>query len=61
VLGELYVGVHRVVNKVKHEKKLLDFLGLCEVILVDTATSQKFGEISAALYKKGKPIPSNDI
>lgn len=61
VLGELYVGVYRVSNKIKHEKKLLDFLGYCEVILTDTSTSQKFGELSAALYKKGKPIPSNDI
>lgn len=61
VLGELYVGVYRVSNKIKHEKKLLDFLGYCEVILTDTSTSQKFGEISASLYKKGKPIPSNDI
>jgi len=61
VLGELYVGVNRVSNRIKHEKKLLDFLGQCEVILVDTMTSQKFGEISASLYKKGKPIPSNDI
>jgi len=43
VLGELYVGVHRVINKVKHEKKLLDLLGLCEVILIDTTTSEKFG------------------
>lgn len=61
VLGELYVGVYRVSNKIKHEKKLLDFLGYCKVILTDTSTSQKFGEISASLYKKGKPIPSNDI
>lgn len=61
VLGELYVGINRVGNKIKHEKRLLDFLGYCEVILPDTSTSKKFGEISAALYKKGKPIPSNDI
>lgn len=60
ILGELYVGVNRVVNRTKHLKKLLDFLGMCEVILVDTVTSEKFGEISAALFKKGKPIPSND-
>lgn len=61
VLGELYVGVNRVANKIKHQKKLLNFLRLCEVILIDTATSEKFGELSAYLYKKGKPIPSNDI
>ena len=29
--------------------------------MIDTTTSEKFGEISAALYRKGSPIPSNDI
>lgn len=61
VLGELYVGINRVSNKIKHEKRLLDFLGHCDVIMTDISTSQKFGEISATLHKKGKPIPSNDI
>jgi len=61
VLGELYVGIYRVANKIKHERKLLDFLSHCEIIPPDITTSKKFGAISALLYKKGKPIPSNDI
>ena len=61
VLGELYVGINRVANKPKHLKKLQDFLNLCAVIEITAATAAFYGEISAALFKKGKPIPSNDI
>ena len=61
VLGELYVGINRVSNKPKHLKKLEEFLTLCFLVSVDNKTSQLYGEISAALFKKGKPIPSNDI
>ncbi len=60
-LGELYTGVNRVVNKAKHLKKLTDFLKLCTVINIDAITSKYYGETVAALYKKGKPIPTNDI
>ncbi|WP_299568847.1 type II toxin-antitoxin system VapC family toxin [uncultured Pedobacter sp.] len=61
VLGELYIGINRVINKTKHLKKLNDFLTLCSLIDVDGNTSQHYGEITANLFKKGKPIPSNDI
>ncbi len=61
ILGELYVGINRVVNRAKHLKKLIDFLTLCDVALINTRTSEIFGEVSAKLYNKGKPIPSNDI
>lgn len=61
VLGELYVGINRVSNKPKHLKKLETFLNLCTLIEIDTVTSRYYGEITAGLFKKGKPIPSNDI
>jgi len=61
VLGELYIGINRVVNKPKHLKQLETFLKLCTVVDVDATTSQLYGEITAALFKKGKPIPTNDI
>jgi tRNA(fMet)-specific endonuclease VapC len=34
---------------------------LCIVLEIDNITAEFFGEITAALYKKGKPIPTNDI
>lgn len=61
VLGELYIGINRVANKAKHLKKLSAFLQLCNVWNMDEATAMHYGEIVAGLYKKGKPIPTNDI
>jgi tRNA(fMet)-specific endonuclease VapC len=61
VLGELYTGVNRVSNKGKHLKKLTDFLELCTVLNIDGLTAKYYGETIAALYKKGKPIPTNDV
>jgi tRNA(fMet)-specific endonuclease VapC len=61
VLGELYIGVNRVTNKSKHLKVLRDFLELCTVLDVNEETAKHYGEITSLLFKKGKPIPSNDI
>ncbi|WP_315814211.1 type II toxin-antitoxin system VapC family toxin [Paraflavitalea speifideaquila] len=61
VLGELYIGVNRVTNKAKHLKKVNDFLKLCTVINIDSETAIHYGETIAALYKKGKPLPINDV
>lgn len=61
VLGELYIGINRIANKQKHFKILNDFLQLCTVIELNAETARHYGEIVAALYKKGKPIPTNDI
>ena len=38
-----------------------DFLELCSVLNTDIITAQYYGEIVAALYKKGKPLPINDL
>ena len=61
VLGELYTGINRVTNKAKHLKKLNDFLKLCIVLDVDSTTAKHYGAITATLYKKGKPLPLNDV
>ena len=54
VLGELYVGINRVVNKSKHLKMLYSFMKLSTVITIDQDTAKHYGEIIATLYKKGK-------
>ncbi len=61
VLGELYVGVNRAMNKAKHLKMLSQFLTLGTILLIDEVTAKYYGETVAYLYKKGKPIPSNDV
>ena len=60
-LGELYIGVNRVSNKSKHLKMLQDFVQLCTIVDINEETAKYYGEITSALFKKGKPIPSNDI
>lgn len=37
------------------------FLTLCQVSGMDNTTALHYGEIVASLYKKGKPIPTNDV
>ncbi|MEO6870038.1 MAG: type II toxin-antitoxin system VapC family toxin [Ginsengibacter sp.] len=61
VLGELYTGVNRVLNKTKHLKILTDFLQLCTVDNIDSTTANYYGDTMAALHKKGKSIPTNDV
>ena len=60
-MGELYIGIHRVTNKKKHLKRFNDFLSGCTVTDIDTETAGYYGEMVSKLYKKGKPIPMNDI
>jgi tRNA(fMet)-specific endonuclease VapC len=61
VLGELQVGVNRVVNRQKHLEMLNSFMELATIIDIDETTTLHYGEIVADLYKKGKPIPTNDV
>jgi tRNA(fMet)-specific endonuclease VapC len=61
VVGELYIGVNRVANKTKHLKKLTQIIELSNIVNIDVETSKYYGEIVASLYKKGKPIPTNDV
>ena len=60
-LGELYIGVYRVLNKPKQLKQIQEFIELCNVLVIDKETANHYGEIQAELYKKGKPLPVNDI
>ena len=61
VLGELYTGVNRVLDKNKHLKILSEFLQLCKVVNIDSTTAKFYGETMAALHERGKPIPTNDV
>ena len=60
VSGELFVGTNRVINKDAHLKRLNDLL-FTKVFPIDNITSKIYGKIVADLFKKGKPIPLNDI
>lgn len=61
VLGELYVGAFRSVNKEKHLAAINEFLEHSTVFSSDSQTAEYYGSVKATLLNKGKPIPENDI
>ena len=61
VLAELYLGAYRSANEQKHMEQIKTFLLKCTVLSADQATAEACAKVKAALLKKGKPIPENDI
>lgn len=61
VIGELYYGAYKSDNTEKHLKQMQSFLNNCKILQTDITTADIYGNIKAALAKKGKPIPENDI
>jgi tRNA(fMet)-specific endonuclease VapC len=61
VLGELYLGAYRSTQEQRHLREIKDFLLRCTVLSADDVTADNYGRIKAALLKKGKPIPENDM
>jgi tRNA(fMet)-specific endonuclease VapC len=61
VLAELYLGAYRSANEQKHIEQIRTFLLKCTVLSADQATAESCAKVKAALLKKGKPIPENDI
>ena len=61
VLGELFLGAYRSANEARHLQEIKGLLLKCTVLSTDTMTAENYGRIKAALLKKGKPIPENDI
>ncbi len=61
VLGELYFGVYRSSNPVKHMQQVKQFIDNCEVFPIDAETAEIYAIVKNNLLKKGKPIPENDI
>lgn len=61
VLGELLLGAYCSSNPKKHLKIINAFLKKCHVLVIDDQTAKQYAIIKAGLFKKGKPIPENDI
>ena len=61
VIGELYYGAYKSADEAKHIRQVESFLSNCKILQPDNATADFYGSIKAALNKKGKPIPDNDI
>lgn len=60
-VGELYFGAYASNDPDKHKQRIETFLLNCKLISLDNNTADMYGKIKAALKKKGKPIPENDI
>jgi tRNA(fMet)-specific endonuclease VapC len=63
VLGELLFGFQNGSRYLDNRRRLEEFLQQPRVRIVTLTleTAEHFGEISAKLRKRGKPIPTNDI
>jgi tRNA(fMet)-specific endonuclease VapC len=61
VVGELFYGAYNSTNVSAKILQVQSFLADCTVLPSDTTTSEIYGQIKAALIKKGKPLPENDI
>lgn len=61
VLAELLLGAYRSANVHKHIEQIKAFLLECTVLSADQGTAEACSKVKAALLKKGKPIPENDI
>ncbi|HPZ86606.1 MAG TPA: type II toxin-antitoxin system VapC family toxin [Flavihumibacter sp.] len=61
VIGELFYGAYKSADPGKHISRMQQFLENCIPLEPDTGTADAYGRIKAALMKKGKPIPENDI
>ena len=60
-IGELYYGAlysTRIEKNISDIKRITSYYN---VLLIDEAVTLIYGNIKAALRKKGKPIPENDI
>ena len=63
VAGELLFGFRNGSRFEANRRELEDFLAspYVELLTVTLVTSDRFGRIAAALRRKGRPIPTNDI
>lgn len=63
VIGELWVGFVEGGRRVQNHEALREFLAqpIVEELAVDASVAQIFGEMTAALRKAGRPLPTNDI
>jgi tRNA(fMet)-specific endonuclease VapC len=60
-LSELIYGAEKSTNIAKNLEAIEDFVSHLEVLPYDARASQHYGQIKAALEKKGKIIGENDI
>jgi tRNA(fMet)-specific endonuclease VapC len=63
VLGELWLGFRLGSHAGQNEWELREFLAnpAVEILPVDHAVAEIYGEVVAALRRRGTPLPTNDV
>ena len=60
-LAELFYGVYKSQNPVKHENKLYDFLSGVKIICSDGLSCRNYGRLKAVLERQGKAVDDFDL
>ncbi len=61
VLGEYRYGIAQSRNRARYEKWLSGLIQDCFVLDINEDTTHYYAEITLALKREGKPIPTNDL
>lgn len=61
VSGELLFGAKNSGKRTINLEVFRNFIEKCEVLDVNYLVSEVYSDIRLALYKKGKPVPENDL
>jgi tRNA(fMet)-specific endonuclease VapC len=61
VIGELAFGAEKSSNTEANRVRIDGLIELCPVVPQDIETAYRYGAVKAALQRKGKPIPENDL
>jgi tRNA(fMet)-specific endonuclease VapC len=61
VIGEIFYGAHYSTKIQKNLADIKNLLAVYNLLYIDENVAEAYGRIKAALRKKGKPIPENDI
>ena len=60
-VGELYFGAYKSIKTKENLARIDEFALNNTVVVCDTKTARKYGDIKTFLREKGQPIPENDI
>lgn len=60
-VGELYYGAYNSAHVSSNLNAISELLARLPVLQCGTETADHYGQIKAALRKRGKPVPQNDI
>jgi tRNA(fMet)-specific endonuclease VapC len=61
VVGELWFGAAKSAKPSQNRARVERLLDVCPLVAQDLGTAKEYAALKAALQKKGRPIPENDV